>query len=95
MISISHTNHAIKFFSEYFEDEGKSQKDEFFNETLPFIQQLALKMPTLFPQTVHIPILVPQIEQTAVFSKEQVASILACAFFGTFDRYAPAAVNFT
>lgn len=65
------------------------RKEYFFGTLLPFIQQLALDLPTLVPK---LPILVPSKEASITLHQKQIASILANAFFCTFDTIDPARV---
>eukprot|EP01118_Nematostelium_gracile_P019032 TRINITY_DN866_c0_g1_i8.p1 TRINITY_DN866_c0_g1~~TRINITY_DN866_c0_g1_i8.p1 ORF type:complete len:159 (-),score=38.87 TRINITY_DN866_c0_g1_i8:11-487(-) len=77
------------FFVQYFK-KGDPKTEDFFSRVLPFIQSLALKLPTLFPEPV--PIMVPNVASTLSFTREQAAGILAHAFFGTFIREWPTRV---
>lgn len=61
-----------------------SRRNEFFSETLPAMVSLALRLPTLCTQA--IPLLKRQQNHTLTMSQEQIACLLANAFFCTFPR---------
>lgn len=89
LTALSHSKSAIKFFSSFFQDEeGQKEKTHFFSTLLPFIQKLALKLPLLF-KNVPVPVLLPGETKTVTFNKEQVGSLIASAFFSTFEKYLP------
>ncbi|KAF9974139.1 hypothetical protein BGZ73_002500 [Actinomortierella ambigua] len=75
------------------DDEGHmylSSKEaaRFFDVVLPRMQQLALRMPELIK--VPIPLLMQQQDSAITLSQEQIACLLAHAFFNTFpSRWAP------
>lgn len=63
--------------------------DLFFNETLPFIQQLALSS----PQYVHkLPYLGQGSSATVSISRRAIASMLALTFLGLWPKQVPATV---
>ncbi|XP_068725085.1 poly(ADP-ribose) glycohydrolase-like isoform X1 [Montipora capricornis] len=59
-------------------------RKEFFNQTLPAMVTLALRLPSLCTQA--IPLLKRQQNHSLTLSQEQVACLLANAFFCTFPR---------
>ncbi|KAL9978494.1 hypothetical protein ACROYT_G016017 [Oculina patagonica] len=61
-----------------------SKRNEFFNQTLPAMVSLALRLPTLCTQA--IPLLKRQQNHSLTMSQEQAACLLANAFFCTFPR---------
>jgi hypothetical protein len=63
----------------------QKEKAMFFSHTLPFMQSLALKLPSMV--TDAIPVLIPSISQSVALSRVQVAAILVHAFFCVFDTY--------
>ena len=66
----------------YFLDENdKSWKINFFGEILPFMANLALKLPELFPKELNI--LVQNKNDKLEFTKIQVSCLIAHMFFGT------------
>ncbi|KAK3760693.1 hypothetical protein RRG08_010666 [Elysia crispata] len=60
------------------------RKDEFFTHTLPFIQKLALSLPSLVTQP--LPFLKQGHESKLTISQQQAACLLANAFFCTFPK---------
>uniref|UniRef100_A0A0B7B403 poly(ADP-ribose) glycohydrolase n=1 Tax=Arion vulgaris TaxID=1028688 RepID=A0A0B7B403_9EUPU len=70
----------------YFEQnkESSKMKDEFFVTILPKMQDLALRLPELCPMA--IPILKQRRNMKITFSQEQIACLLANAFFCTFPK---------
>ncbi|RUS73986.1 hypothetical protein EGW08_018254 [Elysia chlorotica] len=79
-----HYSHRWDFDSlrEFFMQDKR--KDEFFTHTLPFIQKLALSLPSLVTQP--IPILKQGCESKLTLSQQQAACLLANAFFCTFPK---------
>ena len=65
----------------------RDQQQYFFDDLLPFMQNLALKFPTHFPN--GIPLLVPQQTATIKISREQSACLVALCFFCVFERIGP------
>ena len=61
-----------------------TRQDHFFSKVVPFIQKLALRMPDLFPD--EVPLLLQRKEGVISLTREQVACLLANAFFCTFSR---------
>ncbi|KAF9913296.1 hypothetical protein EC991_000058 [Linnemannia zychae] len=67
---------------------SREERDRFFNIILPGIQQLALRLPELVKRP--IPLLKQQQDSAVTLSQEQIACLLANAFFCTFpSRNAP------
>ncbi|GFO50721.1 poly(ADP-ribose) glycohydrolase, partial [Plakobranchus ocellatus] len=62
----------------------KRRKDNFFTTTLPFIQKLALALPSLVTQS--LPILKQGSNMSLTISQQQAACLLANAFFCTFPK---------
>eukprot|EP01125_Pyxidicula_operculata_P016315 TRINITY_DN5598_c0_g1_i1.p1 TRINITY_DN5598_c0_g1~~TRINITY_DN5598_c0_g1_i1.p1 ORF type:complete len:470 (-),score=61.03 TRINITY_DN5598_c0_g1_i1:36-1445(-) len=56
--------------------------ENFFSETLPFVRDLVLELPVLFPEPIQHLVSVGQI----VLSRRQVACLIATSFFGCFGR---------
>ncbi|CAG5134342.1 unnamed protein product, partial [Candidula unifasciata] len=71
-----------QFFEE--SEHGGHIKDEFFTTILPEMQKLALRLSELCPKA--IPILKQRRNMKLTFSQEQVACLLANAFFCTFPK---------
>jgi poly(ADP-ribose) glycohydrolase len=69
----------IDFFQSYLTTEECSH---FFNETLPWIQKIALKLPELFTEPIKL--LRKHQEGMVKLSSVQIASLMAHAFFCTF-----------
>ncbi|CAO3565275.1 unnamed protein product [Mortierella alpina] len=64
------------------------ERQHFFDVTLPRMQALALRLPELVPK--KIPFLMMQTDSAITLSQEQIACLLANAFFNTFpSRNAP------
>ena len=72
------------FRDRFGDDEEQRENEIFFNEILPEICDLALKLP--FVLTAPIPLLRKGSNQSLTFSQFQIASLLANAFFCTFPR---------
>ncbi|KAF0983046.1 hypothetical protein FDP41_011024 [Naegleria fowleri] len=69
-----------------FEDVyNESEKERFFNKTLPCIQSLALELPNLFDKS-SIPLLKQQSDAIVHLSRKQICCLLAHALFCTFPR---------
>jgi hypothetical protein len=66
-------------------------QDHFFNNVLPFMQNLALQLPTLFSGGLKL--LLPQQSDNVVMTQEQAACLLANGFFGTFSAVDPVPVH--
>ncbi|KAG2393417.1 hypothetical protein C9374_006948 [Naegleria lovaniensis] len=62
-----------------------SEKELFFNKTLPCIQSLALELPNLFDKS-SIPLLKQQSDMVVHLSRKQICCLLAHALFCTFPR---------
>lgn len=84
-------NRCIYFFGRFrnslesnFQELDESETAAFFNETLPEIIRLALRLPDLIPSA--IPLLKHGTSKSISLSQEQVASLLANAFLCTFPR---------
>ncbi|KAF9362790.1 hypothetical protein BGX34_005493 [Mortierella sp. NVP85] len=65
--------------SDYF---SKEERDRFFTTILPKMQALALRLPELVKKP--IPLLKEQVDMAVTLSQEQIACLLAHAFFNTF-----------
>ncbi|KAL6066759.1 poly(ADP-ribose) glycohydrolase [Balamuthia mandrillaris] len=65
------------------DDEKHERRERFFRRTLPFIQSMALRLPELFPSPKAIPLLLPQVEASVSFTKEQIACLMASSFMCT------------
>jgi poly(ADP-ribose) glycohydrolase len=72
--------HLARFFD-------NSNYPNFFTEVLPFLQDLALRLPKLFAS--GLPLLLPQKQATVTISQEQAACLIANAFFGTYSAVDP------
>lgn len=70
-----------KLFNDYLEEE---ETQYFFNMTLPEIVKLALALPDLIPSS--IPLLKRHKNRSVSLSQQQIACLLANAFFCTFPR---------
>eukprot|EP01080_Neovahlkampfia_damariscottae_P010021 gene10021-2340_t len=66
------------------ENMTTKEKKEFYENTIPFLQNLVLKTEKLFPN--DIPMLIHSKENEISFTREQCACIIANSFFGTFER---------
>ncbi len=81
------------FFNHYLHHEERAR---FFSHTLPKMQSLALKLPTIV--TKPIPFLPQNSNMSITMSKYQISSILANLFFNTFphlqDKELPRGQNF-
>lgn len=64
--------------------QDKRKRDEFFTYTLPFMQKLALSLPSLVTQP--LPILKQGRPSKLTMSQQQAACLLANAFFCTFPK---------
>jgi hypothetical protein len=71
----------VDFFQSYID---KDECDKFFNETLPYMQNIALKLPELFPTPIKL--LRKQKEDVITLTAEQIACLMSHAFFCTFPR---------
>ncbi|BFZ17777.1 hypothetical protein BsWGS_20815 [Bradybaena similaris] len=71
-----------QFFEEH--EEGVQIKDEFFRIILPGIQKLAVQLKELCPK--GIPILKQERSMKLTFTQQQIACLLANAFFCTFPK---------
>lgn len=69
---------------ELFEQMDEIESNNFFNEILPAIIRLALRLPTLIPNAV--PLLKQGTSRSISMTQEQVACLLANAFLCTFPR---------
>lgn len=67
-----------------FEKMEESKREEFFEKQLPSMIKLALRLPYIC--TLPIPLLKKNTNRSITFSQEQVACLLANAFFCTFPR---------
>ncbi|XP_059178130.1 poly(ADP-ribose) glycohydrolase-like [Physella acuta] len=68
----------------YFLEMKEEKRDTFFEEVLPKIQNLALRLPELFKKSV--PLLKQRQSRKITMSQEQAACLLANAFFCTFPK---------
>jgi poly(ADP-ribose) glycohydrolase len=73
------------FLTDYYKpDKRQKPRELFFEKILPYIQNLVLKLPELFPNPVYH--LVPQTDARILLTREQVSALLACSFFQIIAR---------
>ena len=77
---------SLGSLEKFFFMKGMKQENdqEFYISTLPFLANLALELPVLFPK--ELPILKQNTSNSLTFTKRQVACLIIHMFFGTIKR---------
>lgn len=79
-----------EIFNSYYSDSqyavDRIPQQDFVNKIIPFMQKLIGDAPKIF-RGVEIPAMVPGIPTNITFTRPQVATIIACLWFGLFNNY--------